>query len=208
MKRTILTLLAVLLVGIASFVGGGVFFSKRLLDDYNGMASGNFSIALASFRDDFQAKRIRIFGEVEEQSKFRIGDYDFIVLPTVKGRTSDSSIPEHTNMANHLNGMVVMLACTWIVNEDPRGDELLAKLKQLIPSFKLSAPGIGIVSITDLEHGSAMIRTEAEQWGWRIGDLPEKSEAQQGGAGQPATRSESNSEGSDKPQPDSEGRSR
>jgi hypothetical protein len=36
----------------------------------------------------------------------------------------------------------------------------------------------------------------------------EIKQAQQGGSGQPATRPESNSEGGDKPQPDSEGRSR
>ncbi len=36
----------------------------------------------------------------------------------------------------------------------------------------------------------------------------EESQAEQAGAGQPATRPESNSEGSDKPQPESEGRSR
>lgn len=35
-----------------------------------------------------------------------------------------------------------------------------------------------------------------------------KQEGEQGGAGQPATRSESDSEGGDKPQPESEGRSR
>jgi hypothetical protein len=38
--------------------------------------------------------------------------------------------------------------------------------------------------------------------------LPQKPKAEQAGAGQPATRSESKSEGSDKPQPESEGRSR
>ncbi|MBN8456240.1 MAG: hypothetical protein J0M04_00145 [Verrucomicrobia bacterium] len=208
MKRTILTILAVLVVGITSFLGGGMFFSKRLLDDHNGMASGNFSIALASFRDDYGSKRIRIFGEVEEESTFRIHDYDFIVLPTVRDRTPDSFNPEHTNMASHLNGMVVMLACTWIMNEDPRGEALLLKLKQFIPSFKLSAPEIEAVSIADLKHGSAMMKSEAEQWSWRIGDLPQKTEAQQAGTGQPATRSQSKSEGSDKPQPESEGRTR
>ena len=36
----------------------------------------------------------------------------------------------------------------------------------------------------------------------------EKTEGQQDGAGQPATRPESDQEGGDKPQPDSEGRSR
>jgi hypothetical protein len=37
---------------------------------------------------------------------------------------------------------------------------------------------------------------------------PEKTKAEQDGAGQPATRPESKSDGSDKPQPKSEGRSR
>lgn len=38
--------------------------------------------------------------------------------------------------------------------------------------------------------------------------IPKPKRAEQGGAGQPATRPESKSEGSDKPQPDSDGRSR
>jgi len=38
--------------------------------------------------------------------------------------------------------------------------------------------------------------------------LRRKADAQQAGAGQPATRPESKSEGGDKPQPDAEGRSR
>lgn len=179
MKRIILTIFGVILVGIASFLGGGMFFSKRLLDGYNGMASGNYSIALASFRDDYEAKRIRVFGEVEEKSTFRIDDYEFVVLPTVRNRTSDSFNPEYTNIASHLNGMVVMLACKWIVNEDPRGEELILKLKQLIPSFKISAPGIEAVSIANLEHGSTMMKSEADQWSWRIGDPTQRTEAQQ-----------------------------
>ncbi len=41
-----------------------------------------------------------------------------------------------------------------------------------------------------------------------IDESPEKLQGEQGGAGQPATRPESKSEGSDKPQPEAEGRSR
>ena len=43
---------------------------------------------------------------------------------------------------------------------------------------------------------------DQERFGWAT------NKAEQGGAGQPATRSESKSEGGDKPQPESEGRSR
>jgi hypothetical protein len=50
------------------------------------------------------------------------------------------------------------------------------------------------------------------QWRKKWSENPnaneESSNAEQGSAGQPATRSESDSEGSDKPQPESEGRSR
>lgn len=208
MKRVVLVAILILIIGIASFIGGGWFFSNRLLEDYNGMASDNFSTALAVFRDDYQDRRVRVFGEVEERSTFQIGDYQFIVTPTVRDSSSDSFNPGHCNIAAHLNGMVVMLACTWIVNEDPRGSDLLAKLKQVIPSYKLSAPEIETVSLVDLEDRSAMMKSVANQWSWRIGDLPEKLKAQQGGAGQPATRSESDLEGGDKPQPEAEGRSR
>jgi hypothetical protein len=45
-------------------------------------------------------------------------------------------------------------------------------------------------------------------WGAQKVHPSEKSKIEQGGTGQPATRSQSKSEGSDKPQPEAEGRSR
>jgi len=52
-------------------------------------------------------------------------------------------------------------------------------------------------------------RATERSWSYQLApDSPPKEEAEQGGTGQPATRPESKSEGSDKPQPEAEGRSR
>jgi transcriptional regulator with XRE-family HTH domain len=153
---------------------------KELLDEHNAMASTNFSVALKLFREDYVAKRIRIFGEIEERTVFKIDDYRFVVIPTVPERNKNSFNPEHCNIASHANGMVVMLACTWIVNEDHRGNELLAKLKELIPSFELSDSEHGNIKLVDLDEGSDMLKSEADQWSWRMSDLPLQPEAQSG----------------------------
>ena len=55
------------------------------------------------------------------------------------------------------------------------------------------------------EHGE-VFTYQLETITWK--KLPKTSKAEQGGAGEPATRVESDSQGSDKPQPESEGRSR
>ncbi len=65
---------------------------------------------------------------------------------------------------------------------------------------------------TDLSSGERVERTfyepEITHWGTLAEASKELQESEQSGAGQPATRPESKSEGGDKPQPDSEGRSR
>jgi hypothetical protein len=53
-----------------------------------------------------------------------------------------------------------------------------------------------------------LVVTDDTPWSVVVELDPKKSKAEQGGAGQPATRSESDSEGGDKPQPGSDGRSR
>lgn len=192
-KHAILVTVLVLAVGVASFVTGGWFFTMKVLDDYNGMASANYSIALASFRDDYQSKRIRIFGELEEKSTFVIDDYEFVVIPTSSHPSGDSLNPEHANMASHLNGMVVMLASTWSINGDSRGEELMSKLKQIIPDFMLSSPKTKTVALRDLEKGSEMMRAEASQWSGRMKDLAETPKATpktQSGAEKPAAAAE------------------
>jgi hypothetical protein len=60
------------------------------------------------------------------------------------------------------------------------------------------------VHIEDAEPYSLKIREFAAE----LSNLYDKPKAEQGGTGQPATRSQSKSEGSDKPQPEAEGRSR
>lgn len=168
MKRLLLIVTVSLIAASAGFLAGGWFFTDRLLDKYNGIASNNFSMALRLFRDDYMNRRITIFGEVQEASNFSIGDYGFVVIPTVADSEKAASNPEFCNMAYHINDMVVMLACHWIVTGDTRGDELLSKLKNVIPNFKLSAPDIDNVSLVDLKAGSAMMKSEASEWGWRM----------------------------------------
>ena len=72
-------------------------------------------------------------------------------------------------------------------------------------------------ALTAMNRAAATARERASRFGsrlvlWRDGAVvlanPEKIEAEQAGTGQPATRPESKSEGSDKPQPEAEGRSR
>lgn len=147
---------------------------KELLKEYNEMASNNFSVALKLFRDDYAAKRIRIFGEVDKRSTFNIDDYHFVVIPTVAEKNPGQFNPEHCNMASHANGMVVMLACKWSMEEDKRGGALLEKLKKFIPKYNLSDPKHGNLPITDLKEDSDMMKSEAEQWRWRMNDLPQK----------------------------------
>ena len=72
-----------------------------------------------------------------------------------------------------------MLACKWIEDGDPRGAMLLAKLKQIIPSFKLSSPDITTVTVRDLRLENEMVADEANQWERRmIGVDPELSEVE------------------------------
>jgi hypothetical protein len=65
------------------------------------------------------------------------------------------------------------------------------------------------VRVDDVPKGSLVFleREDAEPVLWD-GRKAEFTKAEQVGAGQPATRSESDSEGGDKPQPEAEGRSR
>lgn len=174
MKRFLLVVIGVAVVGAIGFISGGWYLTKGLLNDYNGMASENFATALALFRDGYHAKRIPIFGESEEHSNFVIDGYEFVVIPgskTTSDRTKDSFNPEVGNMASHANGMAVMLACKWVVDDDARGEQLLEKLREIIPNFHLSAPRIETVAIKNLRSGSDMMKSESDQWRWRMGDL-------------------------------------
>ena len=75
------------------------------------------------------------------------------------------------------------------------------------PSFAGNDPLVHRVYLEVSADGMTPKAVESEKGEWRHGDwIPTKAE--QAGAGQPATRPESKSEGSDKPQPESEGRSR
>ena len=55
---------------------------------------------------------------------------------------------------------------------------------------------------------SIAVKGKHEEFKIDLSKIKKEQEAEQGGAGQPATRPESKSEGSDKPQPEAEGRSR
>lgn len=194
MKRFLSVVIIVTLVGAIGFLTMGWYLTKDLLNEYNGMASENFATALALFRDGYQAKRIPIFGESEEYSSFEIDGYEFVVIPaskTTSNRTSGFFNAGLGNMGSHANGMAVMLACKWIDDGDARGEELLGKLKAIFPNFWLSAPNLVTVTIKDLEVGSEMMKSEASQWIWRMGDSHDTKKAQQGIAPHASRRGES-----------------
>jgi hypothetical protein len=69
-------------------------------------------------------------------------------------------------------------------------------------SLRLSSVGQFDQMTVELQH------KEDVKGSWTYKNEEKKKEAEQGGTGQPATRPESKSEGSDKPQPESEGRPR
>ena len=174
MKKTLLLIILILVSALGGMVAGNLIFAKMTLDDFNSMAAGNFSTALALFRDDYTNRHITVFGKVSQKTEFMIDDFRFSVLPTVSDESAQQSHPEFGNMAAHSNGMVVMLACHWMVNGDPKGDILMQKLGQLIPDYKLSAPDAGTVKITELEVGSKMMISEARQWQWRMANIDKK----------------------------------
>lgn len=197
MKRFLFVVVVFAVAGTIGFVAGGLYLNKGLLDEHNEMASDNFATAVAMFRDGYQAKRIAIFGESEEYSSFVIGTYEFVVIPgseTTSDRTKRSFNPAVGNMAAHINGMAVMLACKWVGDGDARGEQLLEKLRKIIPNFQISAPGIEIVAIKDLQLGSEMMKSEANQWGWRMGGSQTTETDQQGATPQPTTRVGSSAE--------------
>lgn len=79
----------------------------------------------------------------------------------------------------------------------------------LISTSEDADPIEGVAISTDGSDPTRLL----EKFSWRVSDsddsrikLLKRTKAQQAGAGQPVTRSESKSEGSDKPQPKSEGR--
>jgi hypothetical protein len=63
---------------------------------------------------------------------------------------------------------------------------------------------LSYTKISDVADEALLVNPE----GKNITVQPNKTKAEQGGTGQPATRPESKSEGGDKPQPEAEGRSR
>ena len=75
-----------------------------------------------------------------------------------------------------------------------------------LPSFAGNDPLVHRIHLDVSADGMTPEVVESEKGEWRLGDwIPTKAE--HAGAGQPATRPESDSEGGDKPQPEAEGRS-
>lgn len=171
MKYVILVIGSSLVAGTIGFVAAAYFLSSDVLDRYNSMASDNFHTAWVLFRDSYENQRVVLFGEGDGYETFSIGDIGFKVLPASKTTTSDPEDdfnPDLGNTAAHLNGMVVMLACKWIEEDDPNGALLLDRLKEHMPNFRVSAPAIAPVAIRDLDRSSPLVKAEASQWQWRM----------------------------------------
>lgn len=168
--------IAALVAGGLGFLGGGYYFSSEADQGENTTAAGNFRTAVAVFREDYAGKRMILFGEDGRREQFTIGDHHFHVVPaavTLDGKPNHDFNGGMANSAAHLNGLVVMLACKWMEDRNPAGKELLAKLRDHMPNFRVSAPDIPPVKVTDLEGSPEMIRSEASQWEWRMEKDPQ-----------------------------------
>jgi len=190
-KTCIITIAVALAAGITGFSIAVQYLPRKLLDEYNGMASDNFQTAMVLFRDNYSNKRVVLFGEKEKPESFKIDQYVFVVHPA--SQTTDDQVGSGFNSwlgntAAHMNGMVVTLSSKWIEENNPAGDALLAKLVEHIPNFKVSAPGISPVAIKDLESGSPMMKSGASQWQWRMKNITINNNAQQDDAPEPLTR--------------------
>lgn len=171
MKYVILVIGSSLVAGTIGFIAAAYFPSSNVLDRYNSMASDNFQTALVLFRDGYENQRVVLFGEGGGSEIFSIGDIEFKVLPGSKTTTADSEDDFNSGLGNtaaHLNSMVVMLACKWMEEDDPNGELLLDRLKEHMPSFRVSAPAIAPVAIRDLDRSSPLVKAEASQWQWRM----------------------------------------
>ena len=164
-------LLSAMIAGVVGFIAGGLLVSRMHADDYNSLASGNFRTALTLFRDGYHRNYVVLFGEQEEHAEFQAGGITFHVIPakfTIDFFTPWEFNKGISNSAAHMNGMVVMLACKWIEDQNPAGAELLDKLKEYMPNFMLSAPRISPLRVADLTEGSPMMESRASQWRWRM----------------------------------------
>jgi hypothetical protein len=171
MKKTFTIIITALIAGVIGFATAAFLFPKKLLDDYNSMASDNFRTALALFRDGYHQNRVVIFGEKNSYHDFQIGGVSFRVIPAAKTTDNVSNDGFNNGIGNtacHVNGMAIMLACKWIIDGNPSGEILLKKLKLDIPNFKISAPSIPPIRVADLKVDSPMVKSEAEQWSWRM----------------------------------------
>lgn len=164
-------LLVVVVIAVGAFSAGGWYSTKKVVDDYRAMALENFATALVLFKDGYNSKRIVIFGESAGYLRFEISDYEFVVIPssnTTSAMAKNSFNPKVGNMASHANEMAVMLACKWLEDGNANGEQLLERLKETIPNFRLSAPNIKTVAIKDLQAGSEMTKLQSAQWNWRM----------------------------------------
>ena len=94
-----------------------------------------------------------------------------------------------------------------VVGWDEDGRLIYGIFRSPLHTFKGKDPLQHRVYLDVTPDSVTVVRVEHEEGQWRNGDwIPTKAE--QAGDGQPATRPESDSEGSDKPQPEAEGRSR
>jgi phosphate/sulfate permease len=174
MKRTIIITIVAVVSGLLGFVLAAIilsFSSKTTLAEYNSMASDNFKTALLLFQDGYSKKSLVILGEREDQNDFTIGDYRFRVYPqrkTISDNSKKSFDSSIGNTAAHMNGMVIMLACRWIKDGDPLGEQLFNELQKHIPNFETSAPGISSTRLKDLKTKPKLMDSEADQWQWRM----------------------------------------
>ena len=147
------------------------FLPRNLVHDYNEMAQDNFKTALVISRYNYHNNRVIIFCESENTKHIKLGDITLQIIPASQTTNKYKNVDFNNwigNSAAHINSFAIMLACKWIEDGNPVGNELLKILKENIPSYKLSSPSIPIISVSELSAGSKMMKSEARQWDWRM----------------------------------------
>lgn len=151
------------------------------------------------------------------EPKRHVGDIGFVYILSTRSQPTflkigmtQRTVEERVKEINSATGVIVPfgIRATWRVDNAVQVEK---DLHELLKDYRVRADReffeIDYFKASQIINdylGTRRLLERGSNGGSRAGD----QQAEQGGAGQPATRSESGSEGGDKPQPEAEGRSR
>lgn len=172
MRTVILLLAAIILVGVAAIL---FYANKSSLDEYNSVASANFSAACINVVRDTDEKRLHIFATVPVTSTVtNVGGWSIDVVSNAQ------IIAKHKKLAgayhNHHNGLVLNFAAVQTLEGDrDLGLCLIRTLARVNPDFEWSGSGSRNRTIQQILQGieandgsmKDFLQTEKVQWEWR-----------------------------------------